>query len=101
MPEGCLVSRLKTMSLLQKRDTSRFDSKGCSDAELKPEGVPHSPAFLMSGMQEQAHAATGHAADRSAVVPLNQPTRDSYTHAASLACASSAMCSTAAVTSGA
>src|SRR4029453_9895655 len=31
---------------------------------------------------------------------LNQPTRDSYTHAASLACASRAICSTAAVTSG-
>jgi nitrate/nitrite-specific signal transduction histidine kinase len=31
---------------------------------------------------------------------LNQPTRDSYTHAASLACASRAICSTTAVTSG-
>jgi hypothetical protein len=31
---------------------------------------------------------------------LNQPTRDSYTHAASLACASRAICSTAAGTSG-
>lgn len=31
---------------------------------------------------------------------LNQPTRDSYTHAASLACAPRAMCSIAAVTSG-
>jgi 4-carboxymuconolactone decarboxylase len=50
----------------------------------------------------ERRALQGLAPEDAAIVQftLNQPTRDSYTHAASLACASRAICSTAAVTSG-